>query len=92
MGGERASGASIPNLLMAETILTDVHANLIGGAIMCEGGFITPPEAPGLGIAVNEALARAHPFTGTGLHLQMQEAPCDYRDENVFGGGAPPGT
>ncbi len=84
--------ASIPNLLMAETILTDFHAALIGGAISCEGGFITPPDSPGLGIEVNEDLARAHPYTGTGLHLQMQEAPCDYRDENVFGGGAPPGT
>ena len=26
---------------------------------------------------------------GTGLHLQMQEAPCDYRNGNRFEGGAP---
>lgn len=82
--------ASIPNILMAETIETTFHADLIGGAIKVEGGYITPPEAPGLGIEVNEALARAHPYVGDGLHLEMQEAPCDYSQENVFGGGAPP--
>ncbi len=81
--------ASIPNLLMIETIETDFHAALIGGTIRVEEGFVTPPDAPGLGIEVDEALARAHPWTGDGLHLQMQEAPCDYVNENVFEGGAP---
>ena len=52
-------------------------------------GYIPVPDAPGLGIDVDEALARAHPYTGDGLHLEMQEAPCSYTDENVFGGGAP---
>ncbi|MFP4328575.1 MAG: mandelate racemase/muconate lactonizing enzyme family protein [Paracoccaceae bacterium] len=82
--------ATIPNLLMAETIETPFHDALIGGAIRVEDGFVTPPETPGLGIELDEALARAHPYEGTGLHLQMQEAPCDYRNENVFAGGAPP--
>ena len=82
--------ASIPNLLIAETIETDFHRDLINGAIRIESGHIVPPEAPGLGIEVDEALSRAHPYTGTGLHLEMQEAPCDYRDGNVFEGGAPP--
>jgi L-alanine-DL-glutamate epimerase-like enolase superfamily enzyme len=81
--------AAIPNLLMAETIETEFHDRLIRGAIRVEEGFIRPPEAPGLGIEVDEALARAHPFTGTGLHLQMQEAEVDYRGEAVFAGGAP---
>ena len=81
--------ASIPNLLIAETIETPFHDALIKGAIRVEGGYITPPTAPGLGIDVDEALARAHPYTGDGLHLEMQEAPCDYASENVFGGGAP---
>jgi L-alanine-DL-glutamate epimerase-like enolase superfamily enzyme len=83
--------ASIPNLLMAETIQTGgaFHLALIGHTIKWEDGYILPPEAPGLGIAFDEALARAHPFTGSGLHLQMQEAPCDYRHGNRFEGGAP---
>jgi len=84
-----ALAASIPNILMAETIETPYHAALIRGGLTVEGGFITPPEAPGLGIEVDEALARAHPYTDDGLHLQMQEAPCDYVNGNCFAGGAP---
>ena len=80
---------SIPNLLMCETIETPFHADLIGGALRVEDGYITPPEGVGLGITLNENLARAHPFTGTGLHLQMQEEPCDYQNGNAFAGGAP---
>ena len=82
--------ASIPNVLIAETIETDFHDRLIKGAIRVEDGFIRPPDAPGLGIEVDEDLARAHPFDGDGLHLQMQEGPCNYQGENLFEGGAPP--
>lgn len=81
--------ASIPNILMAETIETPFHNDLIKGTITVENGFVTPPETPGLGIDVDETLARAHPYTGTGLHLQMQEAPCNYAGGNAFQGGAP---
>ncbi len=81
--------ASIPNILIAETIETPFHHGLIRGGITVDQGFIPVPDAPGLGIEVDEALARAHPYTGEGLHLEMQEAPCDYVGENVFEGGAP---
>jgi galactonate dehydratase len=81
--------ASIPNLLMIETIETPFHDKLIKGMIRVENGHVIPPETPGLGIEIDEDLARAHPFTGTGLHLQMQEDPCDYQNENHFEGGAP---
>ena len=80
---------SIPNILMCETIETPYHAALIKGSIAVEDGFITAPEAPGLGIEVDEALARANPYKGDGLHLEMQEAPCDYVHGNAFEGGAP---
>lgn len=80
---------AIPNILMAETIETPFHAALIGGAIKLEEGFIPAPETPGLGIAFDEALARAHPYTGGALHLEMQESPCDYAKGNAFQGGAP---
>lgn len=82
---------SIPNVLMAETIETPFHDALIKGAIRVEGGHVAAPEAPGLGIEVDEALARANPYTGTGLHLQMQESPIDYAGPNLFEGGAPVG-
>jgi L-alanine-DL-glutamate epimerase-like enolase superfamily enzyme len=81
---------AIPNLLMAETIETDYHDALIKGAITVEEGFVAAPQAPGLGIEVDEALACAHPYAGTGLHLEMQEAPCNYAQGNAFQGGAPP--
>lgn len=81
--------ASIPNLLMIETIDTTFHDALISSSIIVEDGFVTPPTAPGLGIEVNEALARKHKFGGEGLHLQMQDAPCDYVNGNSFAGGAP---
>jgi galactonate dehydratase len=81
--------ASIPNILMCETIETLFHDQLIRGSIRVENGFITPPDAPGLGIDVDEDLARANPYHGDGLHLQMQEEPCDYERGNSFEGGAP---
>lgn len=80
---------SIPNILMVETIETPHHASLINHSIKVEDGFILAPEAPGLGIEVNEALAHAHPYTGQGLHLEMRDEPCDYVNGNNFEGGAP---
>jgi L-alanine-DL-glutamate epimerase-like enolase superfamily enzyme len=83
--------ASIPNILMAETIQTGgaFHLALIKHTVQWKDGYIIPSEAPGLGIDFDEELAMAHPFTGDGLHLQMQEAPCDYSEGNRFAGGAP---
>lgn len=81
---------SIPNFLICETIDTPFHRALINHSIKIENGFITPPTAPGLGIDFNEELARAHPYTKKSLHLEMQEAPCDYVHGNNFAGGAPP--
>lgn len=82
-------GVSIPNLLMAETIETPFHDRLIKSSIKVEDGFIRAPTVAGLGIDVDEELARAHPYRGDGLHLQMQEEPCDYVNGNTFEGGAP---
>jgi galactonate dehydratase len=82
-------GVAIPNLLMVETVDTPFHAALIGGTIAVEDGHIAAPTRAGLGIEVDEALARAHPYNGDRLHLDMQEAPCDYARPNDFQGGAP---
>lgn len=84
-------GASIPNLLMVETIETGgaFHLQLIRNTIRWEDGYVLAPQGPGLGIDFDEDLARANAYTGDLLHLQMQEAPCDYRRPNRFEGGAP---
>ncbi|MEL6573125.1 MAG: mandelate racemase/muconate lactonizing enzyme family protein [Pseudomonadota bacterium] len=81
--------AAIPNILMAETIETPFHYALIKQGLTVENGYIPIPTAPGLGIEVDEALARAHPYTDSGLHLQMQEDPISYHAVNTFAGGAP---
>ena len=81
--------ASIPNILMLESIDTPFHNDLIRGSITVENGFVTASDTPGLGIDVDETLARAHPYSGDGLHLQMQEDPCNYQSGNNFQGGAP---
>ena len=82
--------ASIPNLLMIECIQTggEFHLPLIGHTLRVEDGYVTPPDTPGLGISFDENLARAHPYTDSALHLQMQEKPCDYSAGNSFSGGA----
>ena len=82
-------GVAIPNLLMIETIPTSFHRDLIKNSLPIDHGFVRAPHAPGLGIDVDETLARAHPYTDTGLHLEMQDAPCDYQNGNDFHGGAP---
>ncbi|AUQ57359.1 mandelate racemase/muconate lactonizing enzyme family protein [Phaeobacter inhibens] len=79
-----------PNLLMIETIETPFHAALIKQGITVEDGFVIPSDTPGLGIEVDEDLARANPFIGDDLHLNMQDAPCNYAEGNSFVGGAPP--
>ena len=83
--------ANIPNLLLVECIQTggDFHLPLIRHTLKVEDGHIRAPTAPGLGIDFDEALALAHPYTDTGLHLQVQESPCDYGQANSFQGGAP---
>ena len=81
---------SIPNILLLETIETNFHDELIKSSIQVDDGYITAPQGPGLGIEVNEDLARQNPFDGEGLHLMMQDEPCDYKNGNFFLGGAPP--
>lgn len=81
-------GASCPNLLMVEAIETPFHDALVSGRPTVERGFVTAPEAPGLGITLNDAVAEAHAYTGHRLHLEMQEAPCDWQNGNAFEGGA----
>ena len=81
--------AAIPNLLLLETIETPFHNDLIKGSIKIENGFVPAPTAPGLGIDIDESLARANPYQGRNLHLEMRDEPCDYQHGNAFQGGAP---
>ena len=80
-------GASLPNLLMLETIETSFHSQLVHSKHRLEQGHIIVSDNPGLGSDLNEELARAHPYLGNSLHLEMQAGPIGYDQENWFAGG-----
>ncbi len=68
-----------PNFLILEMIRNGggFHADLLRTPIEWEQGFVVPPSAPGLGVELNEDVARAHPYDGEGLHLTMWDEPID---------------
>ena len=71
--------ASSPNFLILEGIQQwgGFHAELLSTPITWEQGYVTVPDRPGLGVALNEDVARANPYRGNSLHLEMREDPFD---------------
>ena len=69
--------ACIPNFLILESIGTfdGFHAELLSRPLRWEAGYVLPPEEPGLGVEIDEAVARAHPWEGGRLHLEMEPVP-----------------
>ena len=70
--------ACIPNFLILESIerFDGFHGEIVKG-LRWEEGYVIPSSEPGLGIEFNEELARAHPYMGDALHLEMQAEPCE---------------
>ena len=66
---------TLPNFLLLETIgIGDgFHDDLLTSKIIWEEGYVFPPSAPGLGVELNEVLARKHEYTGNDLHLNMTQ-------------------
>ncbi len=66
-----------PNFLILEGIedWSGFHAEILKTPIRFEDGHVIPPKTPGLGVELNEAVARAHPYEGTMLHLDMAQHP-----------------
>jgi len=66
-----------PNFLILEGIRDwgGFHADLLKTPIHWEDGYVIPPTAPGLGVELDEDVARAHPYTESGLHLDVTEHP-----------------
>ena len=54
-----------PNFLIQESIgkLDGFHADILQSPIQWEDGFIIPPTAPGLGVELDEEVARAHAYS-----------------------------
>lgn len=66
-----------PNFLILESIEDwgGFHAKILKTPMKFEQGRVVPPTAPGLGIELDEEVARAHPYTGDMLHLEMTQHP-----------------
>lgn len=66
-----------PNFLILEAIrdFDGFHNELLTVPIRLEDGYVVPPTEPGIGSALDEEVARAHPWTGDELHLEPQNHP-----------------
>ncbi len=69
--------ACSPNFLILESIQTwgGFHAEILKTPIRWEQGFVIPPTTPGLGVELNEKVAKAHPCSDKKLHLEMLDRP-----------------
>jgi L-alanine-DL-glutamate epimerase-like enolase superfamily enzyme len=72
-----------PNFLILEGIRDwgGFHAELLKTPMTWEKGYLIPPTSPGLGVELDEEVARANPYTGDDLHLSMAERPIDEADQ-----------
>lgn len=66
-----------PNFLILESIETwgGFHTDILKLPIQFEDGHVIPSSAPGIGVELNEEVARANPYTGNLLHLEMTQHP-----------------
>jgi galactonate dehydratase len=66
-----------PNFLILESIENwgGFHAEILKVPMRWEDGYVIPPDAPGLGVELDEDVADAHPWTGTELQLEMGQDP-----------------
>ena len=69
--------ACSPNFLIQEGILDwgGFHARILKQPIRWQDGYIIPPDGPGLGVELDEEVARQNPYTGKELHLDMTHEP-----------------
>jgi galactonate dehydratase len=64
-----------PNFLIQEAIRSDVpwRDQVVVEPLRVEGGFVTSPERPGIGIEIDEAEAAKHPFRQEELMAYFHE-------------------
>lgn len=63
--------STCPNFLILESIRKwdGFYADILTQPILWDDGHVIVPDRPGLGVELNEDLARAHPWEGDALHL-----------------------
>lgn len=66
-----------PNFLIQESIHTwgGFHAEILTEPMQWEDGYIIPSTKPGIGVTLDEEVAARHPYTGSGLHLEVLNKP-----------------
>jgi galactonate dehydratase len=71
--------AASPNFLVLESIRDwgGFHSDILVRPIRFEAGWVLPPTEPGIGVEVDEAVARANPYVGERLHLEMADQPVE---------------
>ncbi|MDH3705214.1 MAG: mandelate racemase/muconate lactonizing enzyme family protein [Acidimicrobiia bacterium] len=74
--------AASPNFLIIECIRDwgGFHADILESPLRIEDGHMLLPTEPGLGVALDEAVARAHPYTGDETHLVAADDPIGEAD------------
>ena len=77
--------AASPNFLVLECIQDwgGFHADILVNRLRVEDGYMVLPTEPGLGVELNEDVARAHPYEGDETHLAMADDPIDRADTEV---------
>ncbi len=74
-------GATLPNLLIQECFddfLAPWSREILSGGVQIVDGFIEIPDAPGLGVRLDEGAARAYPYADTNF-LRLFEAGWERR-------------
>jgi len=74
--------ACVPNFLILESIGTwgGFHGDILKTPMRWEDGYVIVPDAPGLGVELDEAVALAHPYHGRDLHLVPRFGPVGITD------------
>ena len=65
----------IPNFLILEGVKNwgDFYSEIIKEPIEWKKGFVIPPKKPGLGVELDENIAKKYEYSGLKLHLGMAE-------------------
>ena len=66
-----------PNFLILEGIerWDGFHADILESPVQWEDGYVIPSKEPGLGVTIDERVAREHPYDGTELQLEVGRDP-----------------
>lgn len=81
--------STLPNFLILESIgkMDGFHGALLKKPLQVEDGVLIVPTNPGLGVELDEEVAKAHPYHGDKLHLEMGQEPYQPVKHKYFPGG-----